>query len=141
MANSLVNRCLDENTNVGSYEYYPFFSRFGPALRLYKTVPCGFVSSGRYGLRVFSRHLYFLHIVPGRHCHKSIKSLMQRRLNDSFRLKPCDHCSKLVTVRFRIQYDQSQQWFLVCKNCQLKQSANNSHYRYGGTWKAKKRKR
>jgi hypothetical protein len=53
-------------------------------------------------------------------------------------LKPCDLCSQLVDIRYRIQYDVSTQWVLVCRQCWEKVSQDNSFYRYGGTWKAKK---
>jgi hypothetical protein len=51
--------------------------------------------------------------------------------------KSCDICQKLVTIRYRIQYDDRGQWHLVCPDCWQQLSENNPHYRYGGTWKAK----
>lgn len=54
------------------------------------------------------------------------------------RSKPCDLCSNVVDLRYRIQYDASEEWVLVCRACWDKVSQNNSWYRYGGTWKAKK---
>lgn len=53
--------------------------------------------------------------------------------------KPCDLCLKQVTLRYRIQYDKSDNWVLVCPQCWQKASANNDDYRYGGTWKARKK--
>jgi hypothetical protein len=53
-------------------------------------------------------------------------------------LKPCDLCTQLVDVRYRIQYDTSEKWALVCPNCWEQLSQNNPLYRYGGTWKRKK---
>ena len=52
--------------------------------------------------------------------------------------KPCDLCSSLVDIRYRIQYDGSEEWVLVCRQCWDKVSQDNPLYRYGGTWKAKK---
>jgi len=51
--------------------------------------------------------------------------------------KPCEYCQTVVTLRYRIQFDQSEHWYLVCPDCWSKLSANNPYYRYGGTWKAK----
>ncbi|PNW48782.1 UNVERIFIED_CONTAM: hypothetical protein BEN50_11330 [Euhalothece sp. KZN 001] len=51
--------------------------------------------------------------------------------------KPCQYCQTVVSLRYRIQFDESDQWYLVCPDCWLKLSANNPYYRYGGTWKAK----
>ena len=53
--------------------------------------------------------------------------------------KPCDRCKQNVTLRYRIQYDPSKQWFLVCRQCWNEVSMDNPHYCYGGTWKGKKR--
>ncbi|NJK47538.1 hypothetical protein HC931_04515 [Candidatus Gracilibacteria bacterium] len=51
--------------------------------------------------------------------------------------KSCDCCQTPVAIRYRIQYDESEQWYLVCPNCWEQVSYNNPYYRYGGTWKAK----
>ncbi|MGL5804432.1 MAG: hypothetical protein ACRC11_03140 [Xenococcaceae cyanobacterium] len=51
--------------------------------------------------------------------------------------KPCDLCQKIVSIRYRIQYDESANWVLVCPECWQKISQNNPYYRYGGTWKAR----
>jgi hypothetical protein len=51
--------------------------------------------------------------------------------------KPCQLCQKLVTIRYRIQYDESSKWVLACPQCWQKVSQNNPYYRYGGTWKAR----
>lgn len=53
-------------------------------------------------------------------------------------LKPCNLCSQLVEIRYRIQYDALGQWVLVCRQCWDRVSHNNPCYRYGGTWKARK---
>ena len=51
--------------------------------------------------------------------------------------KPCEQCQTIVSLRYRIQFDESGHWYLVCPDCWSKLSANNPYYRYGGTWKAK----
>jgi protein-arginine kinase activator protein McsA len=51
--------------------------------------------------------------------------------------KTCQLCQQLVTIRYRIQYDDSINWVLVCPQCWQKVSQNNPYYRYGGTWKAR----
>ena len=51
--------------------------------------------------------------------------------------KPCEYCQTVVSLRYRIQFDDSDRWFLVCPDCWSTLSANNPSYRYGGTWKAK----
>ena len=53
------------------------------------------------------------------------------------RPKPCDYCSSITDIRYRIQYDAGDLWHLVCPNCWEKLHKDNPHYRYGGTWKAK----
>lgn len=55
-----------------------------------------------------------------------------------FQSKPCDICSNLVDLRYRIQYNASEEWVLVCRSCWDEVSQDNPFYRYGGTWKAKK---
>ena len=55
-----------------------------------------------------------------------------------FKSKPCDLCSNLVNIRYRIQYDASEEWVLVCRQCWDKVSQDNPWYRYGGTWKRRK---
>jgi hypothetical protein len=50
-------------------------------------------------------------------------------------LKPCDLCTQLVNIRYRIQYNISEKWVLVCPQCWEQVSQNNPLYRYGGTWK------
>ena len=53
--------------------------------------------------------------------------------------KPCDLCQNLVTLRYRIQYQPQADWVMVCRDCWQQVSQNNLYYRYGGTWKAKKK--
>jgi hypothetical protein len=38
---------------------------------------------------------------------------------------------------FRVQKDASKQWTFLCQIC-CEQSQANPHYKYGGTWKARK---
>ena len=54
-------------------------------------------------------------------------------------LKPCNLCQQKVEIRYRIQYDRSGNWFLVCPQCWQQVSQNNPHYRYGGTWKSRQK--
>lgn len=51
--------------------------------------------------------------------------------------KPCDVCGQQVKIRYRIQFDESETWVLVCPQCQKQLSHDNSCYRYGGTWKSR----
>ncbi|MEL6815429.1 MAG: hypothetical protein AAFP03_11520 [Cyanobacteria bacterium J06598_3] len=61
----------------------------------------------------------------------------------NLKLKPCDVCSSPVKIRYRIQHTLQQaeqaEWVLVCRSCWDKVSVDNPHYRYGGTWKARRR--
>ncbi|MEM9770899.1 MAG: hypothetical protein AAF889_04740 [Cyanobacteria bacterium P01_D01_bin.73] len=62
---------------------------------------------------------------------------MPRRRTKSPKPRPCDRCAAPSLVRYRVQYDDSQQWRLVCPACQQDCSRDNPLYRYGGTWKAR----
>jgi len=57
--------------------------------------------------------------------------------------KPCDRCTTPVSLRYRCQYNDSDHasktWQLICPSCWEQVSQDNPHYRYGGTWKAKKK--
>ncbi|MGF1486912.1 MAG: hypothetical protein ACFBSE_07350 [Prochloraceae cyanobacterium] len=53
--------------------------------------------------------------------------------------KPCNLCQRIVSLRYRIKFNFEGNWFLVCPECQKQLSTDNPHYRYGGTWKAKKK--
>ena len=60
------------------------------------------------------------------------------------RIKNCDACKQVATTLYRCQLhaaqtDAAQNWQLICKDCWARLSPGNPHYRYGGTWKAKKR--
>ena len=52
--------------------------------------------------------------------------------------KPCDRCNNLVDIRYRVQYQESKDWVLVCHNC-WSEVKDAPQYRYGGTWKAKRK--
>ena len=52
--------------------------------------------------------------------------------------KPCALCQNKVNIRYRIQYQADESWVLVCPDCWQEVIKDNSYYRYGGTWKAKK---
>ena len=53
--------------------------------------------------------------------------------------KHCDLCNDLVDIRYRIQHQEDGNWVLVCPECWQKVSRDNPYYRYGGTWKAKRK--
>jgi hypothetical protein len=53
-------------------------------------------------------------------------------------MKACDKCQDLTSIRYRVQYDSTKNWYLLCPQCWKLVSANNPHYRYGGTWKTKR---
>ncbi|MBW4514764.1 MAG: hypothetical protein KME11_06015 [Timaviella obliquedivisa GSE-PSE-MK23-08B] len=55
------------------------------------------------------------------------------------RVKKCDRCLCPAPVLYRVQYDASQQWLFVCDRCFPSMSQDNLNYRYGGTWKARKK--
>ncbi|MEY2833987.1 MAG: hypothetical protein RLZZ574_3246 [Cyanobacteriota bacterium] len=52
--------------------------------------------------------------------------------------KPCNICHNLVDIRYRIRYQEDEDWVLVCPDCWQEVSQDNPNYRYGGTWKAKR---
>ena len=55
------------------------------------------------------------------------------------KLKPCDRCNNLADIRYRIQYEPGGDWVMVCRDCWNVVSQDNPDYRYGGTWKAKRK--
>ena len=55
------------------------------------------------------------------------------------REKYCDRCQQLSTVLYRVRIDDSQTWQFICETCWPTVQQDNSHYQYGGTWKARKR--
>lgn len=56
-------------------------------------------------------------------------------------LKLCALCYTPAALCYRIQYNATAGWILVCPSCQHHHSHNNPDYRYGGTWKASPNKR
>ena len=55
--------------------------------------------------------------------------------------KVCDRCQKASPLLYRIQQDSSQSWIFVCPECWQLCNQDNPHYRYGGTWKQRKKSR
>ncbi len=55
------------------------------------------------------------------------------------RQKICDHCQTNSTVLYRVQLGINQPWIYLCPMCRTKAELEFTAYRYGGTWKAKKR--
>ena len=51
------------------------------------------------------------------------------------RIKHCKVCNIDFPTMYRIQYKNPKEWVFVCEGCLLKVKANNSVYKYGGTWK------
>ena len=51
------------------------------------------------------------------------------------RIKHCNVCNVDFPTMYRIQYKNLKEWVFVCEDCLLKVKANNSAYKYGGTWK------
>ena len=51
------------------------------------------------------------------------------------RIKHCNVCNVDFPTMYRIQYKNPKEWVFVCEDCLLKVKANNSAYKYGGTWK------
>ena len=51
------------------------------------------------------------------------------------REKYCEICGKEFSTMYRIRYKEPKAWVFVCEGCLLKVKPNNTHYRYGGTWK------
>lgn len=58
-------------------------------------------------------------------------------MSKNLKPKACENCQAIVTIRYRIQHDDSGKWWLVCPSCWETLSKDNPDYRYGGTWKAK----
>ncbi len=55
------------------------------------------------------------------------------------KLQLCNICNNLVDLRYRIQDQEAGEWKMGCSDCWQKVSQDNPYYRYGGTWKAKKK--
>uniref|UniRef100_UPI0040483859 hypothetical protein n=1 Tax=Orrella sp. TaxID=1921583 RepID=UPI0040483859 len=54
------------------------------------------------------------------------------------RIKACEHCKVESSTLYRVVYDESGAWALICNPCRAKLE-HQSFYRYSGTWKADKR--
>ncbi|MEM1033049.1 MAG: hypothetical protein AAGN82_22065 [Myxococcota bacterium] len=55
------------------------------------------------------------------------------------REKPCDACGATGPVLYRVSVAvQQPEWVFMCPTCQ-RRAETQPHYRYGGTWKARKR--
>ena len=50
-------------------------------------------------------------------------------------IKHCNVCNIDFSTMYRVQYENPKEWVFVCEGCLLKVKANNSTYKYGGTWK------
>ena len=56
------------------------------------------------------------------------------------REKACDVCGEVSDVLYRIQIDPRQGWLFACPADRRRLEAEHpGGYRYGGTWKARKR--
>ena len=55
------------------------------------------------------------------------------------RQKTCDHCTAISLVLYRVQLGVNLPWVYLCPKCRTKAELEFAGYRYGGTWKAKKR--
>ncbi|MEB3268717.1 MAG: hypothetical protein VKJ09_09275 [Leptolyngbya sp.] len=55
------------------------------------------------------------------------------------RTKTCDRCGCEATVLYRVKTEASGPWHFLCDRCWPQLDSHSPHYRYGGTWKAKKR--
>ena len=55
------------------------------------------------------------------------------------REKPCETCGGAPDALYRAQAEEGGPWRFYCGPCLLKVKAGNDAYRYGGTWKRKKR--
>ncbi|TVQ18615.1 MAG: hypothetical protein EA367_14100 [Leptolyngbya sp. DLM2.Bin15] len=54
------------------------------------------------------------------------------------RQKSCDRCQQVQATLYRVQWIKSQMWQFVCSDC-WSSLRHHDNYRYGGTWKSKKR--
>jgi len=62
---------------------------------------------------------------------------MGRRVRE--REKPCHRCARLAEVLYRVQLTEGGDWIFVCRPCWDVVAPDTPAYRYGGTWKARKR--
>jgi len=57
---------------------------------------------------------------------------------ERLRRKACDVCGERKETLYRIQTELAGDWYFACPTCR-DQRADDPNYRYGGTWKARKR--
>lgn len=55
------------------------------------------------------------------------------------RSKPCERCGEARDALYRVRVAAEGPWVFVCEACLSAVKPGNPHYRYGGTWKSKKR--
>ncbi len=55
------------------------------------------------------------------------------------RQKLCDRCQLTGKLLYRIQQDIDRVWVFVCPQCWEIVSVDNPFYRYGGTWKQRRK--
>lgn len=55
------------------------------------------------------------------------------------RTKACDRCAQTAGVLYRVVVATDGDWIFVCRDCWDAVAIDNPAYRYGGTWKARKR--
>ena len=55
------------------------------------------------------------------------------------REKPCERCGATPEALYRAQVRREGPWAFFCGPCLLRVKAGNEEYRYGGTWKRRKR--
>ena len=55
------------------------------------------------------------------------------------RTKPCARRGPAASALYRVRVELDGPWIFVCEACLDAVKPDNPHYRYGGTWKAKKR--
>ncbi|MBY6204522.1 hypothetical protein [Halomonas denitrificans] len=55
------------------------------------------------------------------------------------RTKACGRCETIRDVLYRVRIDQDGEWVFLCPSCLPQVKPDNPHYRYGGTWKSRKR--
>jgi hypothetical protein len=53
--------------------------------------------------------------------------------------KLCHRCQQSNKIMYRVQWQIDRAWIFVCPSCWQIVSVDNPHYRYGGTWKQRKK--
>ena len=65
---------------------------------------------------------------------------MGRKARVREREKACANCASTPPALYRCQLAPEQGWIFLCEPCLLSAKASEpATYRYGGTWKARKR--